>query len=45
MIIYQNYAGNKEKSYKIMITKMSAIFDKAKPDIESMGGLNYVAVK
>jgi DMSO/TMAO reductase YedYZ heme-binding membrane subunit len=33
------------ESYKIMITKMFAILDKAKPDIESIRGLNLAAVK
>jgi hypothetical protein len=38
-------AGNKWKSYKIIITKMFAILDKAKPDIGSIRGLNLAAVK
>jgi hypothetical protein len=33
--------GYKQKSYKIMIMKMFAILDKAKPDIESIRGLNF----
>jgi hypothetical protein len=40
-----NYVGNKQKSYKIMIIKMFAILDKAKPDTESIRGLNLAAVK
>jgi hypothetical protein len=40
----KNYAGNKQKSYKIMIMKMFAILYKAKPDIESIRGLNLAAV-
>jgi hypothetical protein len=42
---HENYAGNKQKSYKIMITKIFAIFDKVKPGIESIRGLNLPAVK
>jgi hypothetical protein len=30
----KNYAGKKQKSYKIMIIKMLAILDKTKPDTE-----------
>jgi hypothetical protein len=41
----KNYAGNKLKSYKITITKMFAILDKAKRDIEIIRGLNLAAVK
>jgi hypothetical protein len=36
---------NKQRSYKIMITKVFAILDKAKPDVESIRGLNLAAVK
>jgi hypothetical protein len=39
-----NYAGKKQKSYKIMIMKMFTILDKVKPDIESIRGLNLAAV-
>jgi hypothetical protein len=39
-----NYAGNKQKSYKIMM-RMFAILDKAKPDMESIRGLNLATVK
>jgi hypothetical protein len=35
---------HKQKSYKIMIMKMFAILDKAKPDIESIRGLYLAAV-
>jgi hypothetical protein len=45
MITQQNYAGNKQKSYKIMITKMFAPVDKAKPVTENIRGLNLAAVK
>jgi hypothetical protein len=45
MIICQNYEDNKQKLYKIMITKMLVILDKAKPDIQSIRGLNLAAVK
>jgi hypothetical protein len=45
MTIQQNYAGNKQKSYKIMIMKMFAILDKAKPDIESIRGLTLAVAK
>jgi hypothetical protein len=41
----QNYAGNKQKSYKIIIMRMFAILDKAKHDIESIRGLNLAAVR
>jgi hypothetical protein len=45
MIILQNYAGNKQKLYKIMKMQMSAILGKAKPDTENIRGLNLAAVK
>jgi hypothetical protein len=32
----KNYAGNRQKSYKIMIMKMFGILDKAKPDIQNI---------
>jgi hypothetical protein len=32
-------------TYKIMIMRMFVILDKAKPDIESIRGLNLAAVK
>jgi hypothetical protein len=38
-------AGNKQKSYKIIITKIFAPLDKAKPVTENIGGLNLAAVK
>jgi hypothetical protein len=34
-----NYAGNKQKSYKIMTIKMFAIFDKENPDIECISDI------
>jgi hypothetical protein len=40
----QNYAGSKQKSYKIIITQMFTILDKAKPNTESIRGLNLAAV-
>jgi hypothetical protein len=45
MITEQNYAGNKQNPYKIMITKMFALLDKAKPVTGSTRGLNLAAVK
>jgi hypothetical protein len=45
-IIYlKNFAGNKQKSYKIMRMNMFAAQDKAKPDMENIKGLNLAAVK
>jgi hypothetical protein len=34
-----------QKSYKIMRINMFAVYDKVKPDIESIRGLNLEAVK
>jgi hypothetical protein len=45
MIILQNYAGNKQKSYKIIKMQIFAILDKAKPDAGNIRGLNLGAVK
>jgi hypothetical protein len=45
MIVEQNYAGNKQKSYKAMKIKMFATLDKARPDTGNIRGLNLVAVK
>jgi hypothetical protein len=45
MIILQNYAGNKQKLYKIMKMQLSAILGKAKPDTKNIRGLNLAAVK
>jgi hypothetical protein len=45
VIIQQNCAGNKQKSYKIMRMNMFAAKDKAKPDIENIRGLNLAVVK
>jgi hypothetical protein len=42
MIIYQNYAGNKQESYKIIKMQMLSTLDKANPDT---GGLNLMTVK
>jgi hypothetical protein len=41
----KDYAGDKQKSYKIMRMNMSAVHDKAKPDGEDIGGLNLEVVK
>jgi hypothetical protein len=41
----QNYAGNKQKSYKIMKMRMFAILDKANLDTGNIRGLNLAAVK
>jgi hypothetical protein len=40
-----DYAGNKQRSYKIMIIKMFAPLDKTKPVTENTRGLNLAAVK
>jgi hypothetical protein len=45
MITKQNYAGNKQKSYKIMIMQMFATLDKAICDTGNIKGLNLAAVK
>jgi hypothetical protein len=39
------YAGNKQKSYKIMKMKMFATLDKANLDTRNIRGLNLAAVK
>jgi hypothetical protein len=44
-IMWQNCAGNKQKSYKIIKMKMYAILDKAKPHTENIRGLNLAVVK
>jgi hypothetical protein len=44
MITKQNHVGNKQKSSKIMQTKMFATLDKAKPDTENIKGLDLEAV-
>jgi hypothetical protein len=41
----QNYAGNKQKLYRITKMQMSAILGKAKPDTENIRSLNLAAVK
>jgi hypothetical protein len=41
----RNYAGNKQKSYKIMKIQMFAILDKANPDTSNITDLNLAAVK
>jgi hypothetical protein len=43
MITEQNYAGNNQKSSKIMKMKMITALDKVKPNTENMR-LNLVAV-
>jgi hypothetical protein len=40
----KNYAGNKQKSYKIMKMQMFLTLDKAKGDTGNIRGLNLVAV-
>jgi hypothetical protein len=45
VIILQNYAGNKQKWYKIMEMLMSVIWGKANPEMENLRGLNLVEVK
>jgi hypothetical protein len=37
--------ATKEKSYKIMRMNMFAVYDKVKPDIENIRGLNLAVVK
>jgi hypothetical protein len=44
-ITQQNSAGKKQKSYKIMRMNMSVVYDKAKPDIVNIIGLNLAVVK
>jgi hypothetical protein len=39
-----NYAEGKQKSFKIMIIKIFAISDKAKPYTENVRGFNLAAV-
>jgi hypothetical protein len=41
----QNYAGSKQKSYKIIIIKIFVQQDKAKPNIGNIKGLKLAAVK
>jgi hypothetical protein len=43
-IIQQNWASNKQKSYKIMRMKMFGAQEKAKPDTENIKWLNLAAV-
>jgi hypothetical protein len=45
MISSQNYAGSKHKSYKIIMIRMFAILDKAKPNIGNTRDINMAAVK
>jgi hypothetical protein len=45
LITKQNCAGNKQKSYKIMLTKMFAILDKAKPVTENIRASNLAVIK
>jgi hypothetical protein len=44
-IIEQNYAGNKQKSYKFLRINMFAVYSKVKPDIENIRGLNLAVIK
>jgi hypothetical protein len=45
MILVQNYAGSKQKSYEIMTVKMLTTLDKVKPSTGSVRGLNLAVVK
>jgi hypothetical protein len=45
MIIQQNCAGNKQKSYKITKMQMFATSEQEKPGTENIRGLNLAAVK
>jgi hypothetical protein len=45
LIIHQNYAGNKQKSYKFKKMQVLAILDKENPDTGNIKGLNLAAVK
>jgi hypothetical protein len=40
-----NYAGNKQKSFKIMKIHIFWIYGKSKPDTENIRGLNLAAVR
>jgi hypothetical protein len=44
-IVEINCAGSKQKSCKIMRMNMFAAYDKVKPDIENIKGLNLAVVK
>jgi hypothetical protein len=44
-MILQNYAGNKQKSHKIIKIQMSSLQRKVKPNTQNIGGLNLAAVK
>jgi len=45
IILSQNCAGNKLKSYEIMRIKMLAALDKTKPNTRIVRELNWAAVK
>jgi hypothetical protein len=45
MTLLQNYAGDRQKSSKIMIMKMFVIMDKAKLSIGNINGLNLAAIR
>jgi hypothetical protein len=45
IILSQNCAGNKLKSYEIMRIKMLAVLDKTKPSTGIIRELNWAAVK
>jgi hypothetical protein len=45
IIAKQNFAGNKQKSNKIMETQIFATLDKANPDTRNIRGLKLAAVK
>ena len=44
-IISQNYAGSKQKSYKIKEAYMFAVQNKAKPNTESSKGIKLLAIE
>jgi len=45
MMLLQCLAGSKQKSHKVMRTKMFAALGKAKPNIQNVKGLNKTAAK
>jgi hypothetical protein len=45
MILLQNYAGRRQKSYRIMKMQMFATLAKAKLNTENIKGSNFVAVR
>jgi hypothetical protein len=45
MVSSQNYAGSRQKSYKIIIIQMFMLCDMAKHNTENIKGFNLAAVK